>query len=238
MSALRSPTSGPRLGLRVGLGTGLCAGLRAALCTWLCTWLRARSRALLFALGCAALLGGCTTIEKVESGEQVLGERLVLKLEGPWNRVDLPGPFQVWTMEGLPVDQLRIFSGLRDGQPVVAGARDGSPRKPLVFRASMQPEQVVALFEGMMTRDGSVFTLKKLEPAPFGGVAGFRFEFTLTRKVDGVELQGLAHGAIADRALYAVMYSAPRLVFYARHAPGVEAMARQAVLRQGAPAAP
>lgn len=234
MSAQRTPGSVPPPGLRAASGTGSIAGLYGGLCAGLRAWLRAFP----CALACAALLGGCATIEKVETGEQVLGERLVLRLEGPWNRVDLPGPFQVWTMEGLPVDQLRIFSGLRDGQPVVAGAREGSPRMPLVFRAAMQPEQVVALFEGMLTRDGSVFTLKKLEPAPFGGVPGFRFEFTLTRKVDGVELQGLAQGAIADRALYAVMYSAPRLVFYARHAPGVEAMVRQAVLRPGAPAAP
>ena len=42
-------------------------------------------------------------------------------------------------------------------------------RKNFSFRANMQPDDIVAMFEGMMTRDGSVFKLNKLEPMSFGG---------------------------------------------------------------------
>ena len=75
----------------------------------------------------------------------------------------------------------------------------------------MQPDDIVAMFEGMMTRDGSAFKLNKLEPMNFGGQKGFRFEFSLTRKVDGVELSGVGFGTVANGELYAMLYAAPQL---------------------------
>src|SRR5919204_549274 len=127
-------------------------------------------------------LAGCATVQKVDSGEQSAGERLLVSLKGPWNRVSVPGmgPAQIWTMEGLPIDQLRIYSGIKNDE-ALAKAAPGSGRKDFVFRSSMQPDEIVSLFEGTFTRDGSSFKLTKLEPTPFGGGKGFRFEYTLIR---------------------------------------------------------
>jgi hypothetical protein len=113
-------------------------------------------------------LAGCATVAKVETGERTVGERLAVTLDGAWNHVNAPGlgPAQIWTMEGLPVDQLLIYSGISDGtviHPEQGGG--GRERKSFSFRSTMQPDEIVTMFEGMLTRDGSSFKLVKMEPA-------------------------------------------------------------------------
>ena len=187
-------------------------------------------RALLVVFAIAAL-AGCATVNKVESGNQNIGERMSLHLEGAWNHVSAPGmgPAQIWTMEGLPVDQLLIYSGLKDGEAVHAGT--SSSQKSFNFRAAMQPDEIVALFEGMLTRDGSQFTLLKLEPAAFGGGRGFRFEYALTRKADNVVLSGIGYSTVSKGELFALVYLAPRLTFFSRHKDRVEQIARSALVK-------
>ncbi len=131
-------------------------------------------------------LSGCVSVQKMEAGNQKLGERLSVTLEGAWNHLNAPGlgPAQVWTMEGTPVDQLLFYTGLPDDELIHAmGPRQGdSEPKAFRFRASMSADEIASLFQGMLTRDGSRYTLEKLEPMDFGGIKGFRFEFTLIRK--------------------------------------------------------
>lgn len=174
----------------------------------------------------AVLVAGCATVSKVETGEQPVGDRMVLRLEGPWNRVNMPsmGPAQLWTMEGVPVDQLLVYSGIKNGEPVHP-AGSGS-QKDFAFRSSMQPDEIVAMFEGMLTRAGSQFKLVKLEPAPFGGGKGFRFEYSLVRRVDNAQLSGVGFGVVDRGELFALLYQAPRLAFFPRHRPRVEQIAR------------
>lgn len=179
------------------------------------------------------IAAGCAQpgIRKVESGAQGVGERMQLTIEGPWNHFENArlGPAQIWTMEGLPIDQLMVYSGIKNEELVHADG--GSGRKSFAFRSTMQPDEIVAMFEGMLTRDGSSFTLNRLEPATFGGEKGFRFEYSLTRKVDNVQLSGLAYGAVSKGELFAILYQAPRLGFFARHQARVEQIARSARIK-------
>ena len=179
------------------------------------------------------VLAGCVAMAKIETGDHSIGDRLAVKIEGAWNHLDAPGlgPAQTWTMEGLPVDQLLLYSGIKDGELVHASGGSGK-RKDFAFRSGMLPDEIVAMFEGMLTRDGSNFKLKKLEPSDFGGIKdGFRFEFTLTRKVSNVVLSGVGWGAVSKGELFAMLYMAPRLVFFARHASQVEEIAMSAKVR-------
>ena len=93
----------------------------------------------------------------------------------------------------------------------------------------MQPEDIVAMFEGMMTRDGSVFKLNKLEPMSFGG-QNFR---RVRAHPQGGQRRALGRGfgAVANGELYAMLYAAPQLGFFARHQRSVEQMARRARLK-------
>jgi hypothetical protein len=177
------------------------------------------------------LMAGCASVAKIESGDRVIGERMSVKLDGAWNQVNAPGlgPAEIWTMEGLPVDQLRFYVGLKDGQ-AIHPERD-SKKKTFNFRSSMQADEIASLFEGMLTQDGSTYRLAKIEPAAFGGGKGFRFEYALTRKVDNVQLSGMGYGAVHNGELFAILYMAPRLAFFERHSGKVEQIARSSLFK-------
>src|SRR5947207_4974239 len=100
------------------------------------------------------LLAGCASVatKKIAAGENTVGERLQVNIDGPWNYISAPGmgPAQIWTMEGLPVDQLRIYSGIKDGE-VIHDTRN-SNQKSFSFRSTMQSDELVSMFEGMLTR--------------------------------------------------------------------------------------
>lgn len=171
-------------------------------------------------------VSGCVSVAKIESGDRAVGERMSVTIEGAWNHINAPGmgPAQIWTMEGMTIDQLLLYSGIKEGQAI--HAERGGDQKNFVFRASMQPDEIATLFEGMLTRDGSRFKLEKLEPLSFNGINGFRFEYSLVRKVDNVRLSGLGFGAVNRGELFSVIYMAPRLVFYPRHVARVEQIGR------------
>lgn len=180
-------------------------------------------------------LAGCVAIAKVETGEITIGDRLLVTIDGAWNKINAPnmGPAQIWTMEGLPVDELLLYSGIKNGEAIHAErSAGGSQQKVFAFRSNMQPDEIAALFEGMLTRDGSRFKLVKLEPALFGGIKGFRFDYSLTRKIDNVQLSGIGYGAVSKGELFAIVYMAPQLAFFARHVARVEQLSRSARVKE------
>lgn len=176
----------------------------------------------------ATLLAACGTVKKVESGKQNVGERMSASIEGAWNHVDFPGikPASVWTMEGVTIDELLIYSSIKDGQAMHPEYAANTQKKNFVFRSAMQSEDIVAMFDGVLTREGSTFKLLKLEPFAFGGKKGFRFEFERTRKFDNVQQLGVGYGATDRGELFAMIYYAPRLTFFPRHQARVEAIAK------------
>jgi len=179
----------------------------------------------------SALVAGCAAIAKVEPGEQVVADRLVVDLDGPWNRftrgVDVP----TWTVEGFTVDRLQFFVGIKDGQPIAERPKGAKEQRPLTFHASMKAHEIVALFEGLYTQDGSTFTLDRIEPITFIGESGFKYSYTLIRRSDDVRLSGVGYGAVAGGELTVINYSAPRLGFFPRYQARIEKMALGARLR-------
>jgi hypothetical protein len=137
----------------------------------------------------------------------------------------------LWTNEGFTVDALQFYVGLKDGELIAPTPKEPKGQRDLAFKSGMQAAEIVALFQSLWTRDGSAFTLDKLEPAPFVGEQGFRFEYTLVRKLDEVRLQGVAWGAVRQGELFAITYAAPRLAFFPRYKAQVEAIAASARVR-------
>lgn len=181
----------------------------------------------------AMLLAACASVRKVESGANPVGERMSISVDGNWNHLDFPGlrPAQVWTMEGIAIDELLVYAGIRDGQAMHPEFSGDGKRKNFVFRKAMQTEEIVSMLEGVLSRDGSTFKLRKLEPFAFGGKKGFRFEYERIRKIDGVRLLGIAFGAVDREELFALVYQAPRLTFFPRHQARVEAIARAVTIK-------
>lgn len=125
---------------------------------------------------------------------------------------------------------MSFYTDIKDGQ-TFGPSNTPKGRQPVIFKASMQPADIVAMFQSLQTQDGSSFTLDKLEPAAFLDGQGFRFEYSTVRKVDEVPLKGVAYGRVRGGELFLVSYSAPRLVFFPRHQPRVEALIKSVSLR-------
>lgn len=176
----------------------------------------------------ALLLSACATVKKVESGANKVGDRMVLTIDGAWNHLDFPSikPAKVWTMEGITIDEFLIYPGIKDGQAMHPEAPPDSHQQNFVFHSAMQAEEIVSMFEGVLSRDNATFKLLKLEPYAFGGKKGFRFEYERIRKVDNVQLRGVGFGAVDKGELFALLYHAPRLTFFPSQQARVEAIAK------------
>lgn len=176
------------------------------------------------------VLAGCANVAKISTGEVVVDNRLRFTLDAAWNQVNLPGRARpvVWTQDGITIDVLELWIGLKDGQALVDTPKD---KRPIVFKATMAPHEIVGLFEGVYGLDGSSFTLDKLVPTTFLGGPGVRFDYTVLRKVDDVRVSGVGWAAVKNGELVAMTFTAPRLGFFPRHVAKAERAAASASLR-------
>lgn len=186
----------------------------------------------------ALALGGCAAgikAVKVGPGETLVAGRLMVNIDEAWNQISFPhpaAPTTLWTVEGITIDNLEFYPGLKDGDLLAQNTPGAKTARPLTFKASMRPDEIVALYEGLYSRDGSVFTLDKLEPVEFADGKGFRFQFTVVRKSDDVKLSGMAWAAVRDNQLFAMTYTAPRLGFFPRYAARVEQIAKSVRIKK------
>lgn len=181
-------------------------------------------------IAATSILAACISTTKVGSGPVKMGDSMQLSLSKAWNQVNangLNGPHRdIWTLEGLPVDTLMVYSGVNDGEIIHPERAAQNDKKNFVFKSTMNAEQIVALFQGDLTRDGSSFELLKLEPSAFGGNKGYHFEFRLLRKTDNLEVLGNADISVVKGKLYALVYQAPKLTFYPSHIQSVRDVAQ------------
>jgi hypothetical protein len=183
----------------------------------------------------AALLAGCAgpAVVKVGQGEAIVGERLLVPSDAAWNQLrgatSGTNSAAVWTTEGLAIDQLNFYVGVKDGEALAPS--NNKEQRPLNFKTAMQGHELAALFEALHTRDGSSYKLDRLEPTTFLSQRGWRVQFTLVRKFDDVKLAGSVWATVRDGQLFAITFAAPALAFYPRLAPKVEQVANAARLK-------
>ena len=179
------------------------------------------------------LLVGCAAVSKVNTGEVVLKNRLVVNVDAAWNQFErgMADNTPTWTVEGITVDAVQFYVAVRDGELIAPTPAGAKAAVPLAFKASMQPAEVATLYQALWTRDGSSFKLERIAPVAFAGGNGFRFEYELVRKVDEVRLRGVAWGVVRNNELFLINYMAPRLSFFERHLKRVEALAASAKVR-------
>lgn len=173
------------------------------------------------------LLGGCATVTKVGPGEVAVRDKVEARLDSAWNRMDTAGTArsELWTTDGVSLDILEFYVAIPEGEPLAQlnGRRERQlPR----FRNGMAPQEIVELFEALVTEGGNSFRLEKLAPAAFAGGDGIRFEYVLVRKGDEVEMKGLGYAVVRNKQLYLLNYRAPRIYYFDRHLARVESVAR------------
>lgn len=194
-----------------------------------------RNRILLL-LAAAALVAGCAApITKVGGGAVVVAERLNVHSDASWNQLPphLSGQAPAaatWTVDGLGLDTMNFYVGVKDGTQM-GQMPQGKDAQQIMFKSAMQPHEVVSMFGNLYSRDGSSFTLDKLESADFLGGKGFRFHYTVVRKLDEVKLSGLGWATVRNGELHAITFTAPEKGFFPRHATKVERVAATAALK-------
>ena len=186
----------------------------------------------------AMVLAACTTIAKVD-GEQLVNDKLLVRVPQAWNKIQDPWsdePYDTWTQEGMPLDHLRFWGGVRSGEPLMAKPKvflvrdDQKEARVPTFRTGMAPDKLVSLFEELYATAGTV-RLTRVEPALFAGQKGVRFEFTLARRWDDLHMKGVGWVAVKDDQLYAATFLAPRMSFYDRLLPLAEAIVQTARIK-------
>lgn len=190
----------------------------------------------LLLVGLLALMAGCAQVSKVAAvadGTVTVRDRLIVVVPDEWNQFERgPNPqATTWTHEGIFVDALQFWVGLKDGELMAPTPNQPAGLKPLSFKASMQTAEVAELLQSLWTRDGSVFTLESIEPHVFIGAPGFRLRYSLVRKFDEVRMRGVAWGAVRNGELFVLNFTAPRLTFYDLYLPKAEAIAQSARLK-------
>ena len=192
------------------------------------------------------LLAACANVQRMQ-GEQVVNDSLIVDVGESWNKVSDPwdvDPYDTWTQEGVPLDHLRFWGGVRPGQALMtraalftraADAKD--PRVP-TFRPGLGPEKLVSLFEELYATAGTV-NITRVEPTVFAGQKGVRFEFTLERRRDDLSMRGVGWVAVRPdptwgEELYAATFVAPTLAFFDRLLPRAEAVVKTARVRGAA----
>lgn len=185
--------------------------------------------------GVVVLLSACAAKMVKVDGDQSINSRMSVKVSQAWNKLEDPNrkqPYDLWTQEGVTLDQLRFWAAIPSGGSLVAPpprppSGQTAPRSP-TFVASMQAEQLVSLFETMYAMDGSLVSVNTVTPGDLGGKPGVRIEFTITRKSDSVMLTGVTWAVVHKNELFAASFVAPRLAFFPRLAPNAETVVKTA----------
>ena len=189
---------------------------------------RTRSAALMLALFLLAACASPGGVLQTAGSVDVFDLRLQSDLA--WARVK--DPFQheeIWTIDGMALNSLSIFSGIETGQHVFMLSRERSSRPDGPwFRAGMRPEEIRDVVVAAMTDQKMVnITTSNLRPQTFGaasgGVEGLRFDFTMA-SADGLIYKGSVAAAERNGKLDLLLWKAPAEYYYDRDAAAVSRM--------------
>jgi len=191
---------------------------------------------LLLALSLALVLTACTTVSQIRPNERVvINGALAVQPSKSWSQVTTFAIYGaqvvVWTKDGAELNKLCFVGGLEDNTSIHAD-RPGKTPEPK-FRSNMTPIEVMELFEAAYSRPIStpvIFNTSGLRPAKFGGIDGFRFDFSFVDQADEVERKGIAVGAIHKGKLYLLFYHGARIHYFGKNLPEVEALIGSAKL--------
>ena len=184
-------------------------------------WLRALLAALL-TVGLAACASPGGRLVHAAEGIRVFDLEIDSSLD--WARLHGTRK-EVWTIDGLPLNEFVVVSHVRNDEHVLLGAheRKNRPDGPW-FRAGMRPDELRDLLLDAFRQEGwTRVTASGLRPARFGNVDGIRFEAELTEP-GGLRYKGLFGAAERNGQLTHFFWIAPEEHYFPRDRAAVEQM--------------
>lgn len=175
----------------------------------------------LFLLTACASSGGV-----LQAAGQVDVYDMRLNTDLDWSRIKDPLQHEeIWTIDGVALNSLSIFSGISDGQHVfMLGRERASHRDGPWFHSGMRPDEIRDIVVAAMIRQNMLdVATQNFRPHDFGGVAGLRFEFTAVN-TDGLIYKGSVAAAQRNGKLDLLLWKAPAEYYYGRDADAVMKM--------------
>jgi len=171
------------------------------------------------------LLAGCASSGKlVSAAEGVRVFDLQFDTSLDWARAREPR-IELWTIDGLPLNQFVVISKVRPNEHVFLSARErkNRPDGPW-YRTGMRPDEIRDLLLDALRGDGwSQVSASNLHPARFGTVDGIRFDFELTHQ-NGLRYRGTYAAAEHEGKLSHWFWIAPAEHYYGRDIAAVNRM--------------
>ena len=183
-----------------------------------------RLQVLLLAL-LLALLAACASSGKlVSAAEGVRVFDLQFDTSLDWARTR-ESRIELWTIDGMPLNQFVLISKVRPNEHVFLGARERKKRPDGPwYRPGMRPDEIRDVLLDAMRQDGwTQVAASNLRPARFGSVDGLRFDVSLTH-VNGLKYRGTFAAAEHGGKLTHWFWMAPAEHYYGRDAAAVERM--------------
>ena len=166
------------------------------------------------------LLGGCNTYTLVEKERIKVSDAFTVDPQINWSRLR-EGHIELWTVDGHYLQALRFLDGVGDGQSLLETFVGQNPEMP-PFRKDMRATEVQELVVDTLTKmGGGNVESSTLDPINFGSEPGFRFELSFLTE-DGLEMDGLAAGAVIDEKLYLILYTGARQFYFQKYHSHVE----------------
>lgn len=132
---------------------------------------------------------------------------------------------ELWTIDGLPLNQLRIVSAVKSGEHVfLAGkARKRQPDGPW-FRSGMRPDEIRDVILDALRGEGwNGVEARQLRPANIGAISGLRFQLFATSDA-GLIYRGEVAAAEREGRLTLLVWLAPAEHYYPRDAEAIARM--------------
>jgi len=170
------------------------------------------------------MLAGCAgnQLLKANTGIQVFDMQLDTSLD--WARVKRPRQ-ELWTIDGMPLNRFVIISAIKPDEHVFLLTREKKhrPDGPW-YRPGMRPDEIRDVVLDALREGGwSNVQSSNLRPANFGGVAGLRFDATLTEQ-NGLIYKGTFGAAEHNGRLTQFFWMAPAEYYYDRDIAAVNKM--------------
>jgi hypothetical protein len=185
----------------------------------------------------AIALGACAAqISKIERKAVDVEGAYIVDPQITWSefpRTSTASNGLVWTVDGLFLQRLDLFGGVEDGEPLFEPTGAKAESLP-VFRADMRESEVQEFVLDTLAQQGFVGgEATNLRPVDIGGRRGFRFDLTMAT-ASGLEMRGLAAGAIVDDALSLVLYTGTRLHYFEARQNAVEGIIKSIIFEKEA----
>lgn len=170
----------------------------------------------------ALVAAGCGRLQVTGTERVAIGRAYTVDPQIEWSAAS-QGNRDIWTVDGLTLQAIHFFKGVRKGWTLLGARRAQNDEWP-TFDPGMTPHELLEFIVASLSRFGLAnVDPYGLRPQPFGKAQGFRFDFDFLYP-DGLEGRGLAAGAVIDDRLQLILYVGARQYYFPEYLDEVEAI--------------